>query len=453
MLDGSRGPHTLATNDRLDRLRRHTAAWAQLRWTSRISLSHLKGCASSPRVSGDIVGLEYADDVINLSSLKVQRIPSELRAIDEHFVIHEAHQRPFVPSFCLDTAQDLVVFSRGVNMHHPEARIYLSSLLLEEPHPLAAAHGMIDLGPRTSGNLELRDVCGDSLLLTHRYGTFAPLVLNWKSGVYEAESPAIACGRWMFLDERHIFCFVHCKRDPPQPACLRVASLASAIPTAAVPASYEFALPEFLKHAVYNVCTHTTTFEIAHAPRGCFYPDPSDRLISVELFTDHRFRHSYILDVLASTLTRFIAAKPGLPGEAVVVPWDAWATRGARVTGMVDTSMSWTWMVSGSRRATLHSNCTVLTVLDYCPRRVARAISRGSATVLHGAEVSVQSTSAEFGPLRTLLPCIATEITLPESLALAGDGQLYAWICENGVVFAKCEGDWETIVDACAYTI
>ncbi|KAI0059641.1 hypothetical protein BV25DRAFT_1828914 [Artomyces pyxidatus] len=451
MLDGVRGPHTLPVQDRLDRLRRHTAAWEELRWTNRVSLPHLIGCDCFPKVSGEVVTFQRDDEDEEISSLYVQLIPSELRAIEGKFVIHPAPEPSHLTQIHLDAAQELIVFRERTTTFH---RLRLRSLFVDEFHPSAWNLGFIDyenLGLPQQAMFQ--DVCGDLLIMSPGpREAYPPILLNWKSGLSEANGAAVEFGTWMFLDDRHTLSFVVGKNNPRQPACLRISALAPANPAEAVPPSYDFVLPECLKH---NIMVHGEAplgpnFESAHAWRGCFYPDRADRLITLRALTS-RSAPGFIIDVLASTFTRYIAAHKSAAGEpAVIVPWDAWGTHGARFTALEFPAVSWT--SSGFRRALWgrSGDSTVLTVLDYCPRRVARAIARGTATVLHGAEVGAQYTGADVGPLHTLLPCIATEFVLPEDLA---HERLYASICEDGVVFVKRHGQLDIVVDACAYTI
>ncbi|KAI0061519.1 hypothetical protein BV25DRAFT_765015 [Artomyces pyxidatus] len=184
---------------------------------------------------------------------------------------------------------------------------------------------------------------------------------------------------------------------------------------------------------------HASTVNTAPTARGCFSPDPADRLISITLSVARELTpgQRFIIDIPARTLTRYIDAHPAAAGTGpVAVPWDIWGPRGARVTAVPEGDTDWS--VSGARRATVHRgpDAEILTVLDYSPRRVARAVARGVAAVLHGAEVGAEHTGGH-GVLRTQLPCISTEIALPESVAIKGVWVLRAWICENGVMLAK----------------
>ncbi|KAI0061536.1 hypothetical protein BV25DRAFT_1916889 [Artomyces pyxidatus] len=452
MFDGARGPHTLSVRDRLNRLQRYSLAWEQLLWTGLLELPHFVGCRKPLTASGDVLvvqrvgGGEPKDQV----SLHVQRIPSELRAVDEHRSTNTP-PNPMKNAYdvLLDSSQQLMINNRfRMNSTHRTNELYVSSLLTGDAHPLASPLIFMCQTGRVD------DICGD-LLLEMIPGSFPQagkfVLLNWKTGIVQADYPGdeSSFARRIFVDEHHVLCMS--ERDP---LCLRVDSL---VPAGTVqPASYEFLLPEFLQKgaAVRCMIPYACTLETTPAPHGCFYPDPADRLIVVE-FHATALRRQFTIDVLARTLTGYIAAHPASPGQsAVVVPWDAWGTRGARMTVLADSAMHRT--VSGSRQATLtrldgpHRH-TVLTVLDYCPRRVARAIARGTAIVLHGATVGVEHTGAGFGPLRTELACIVTEIPFPFEEEDGLDRR--AWICENGVLFLVSDPFWKKIVDAWAHTI
>ncbi|KAI0055648.1 hypothetical protein BV25DRAFT_1735992 [Artomyces pyxidatus] len=262
----------------------------------------------------------------------------------------------------------------------------------------------------------------------------------------------IDCTSCFFLDRRHIIYLPTSRRNPGNLPHFSVMPFGPA----AASSCYTFALPEFMQHSVIFAFLATCPLETNPSPDGDFYSDPADRLISIEISnTNHGRQSRFIIDVPACTFTRYIAAHPVSPGNptgTITVPWDAWGTHGARVTVLSQLMMMGT--ISGSRRATWYRRPAsddpgVLTVLDYSPRRVARALAHGSTSVLHGAEVDAEYTGSDFGPLRTTLPCIASETPLPDSMA----GIVAAWICENGVLFTQCHPLSGEIVNARAYTI
>ncbi|KAI0061512.1 hypothetical protein BV25DRAFT_1838991 [Artomyces pyxidatus] len=381
MLDGARGAHTVPIRERLDRLRCYTAAWEQLSWQSRMPLPHLVGCRGPLEVSGD-------------------------------------------------AAQELLVFREYTDIQPP--RIHLRSMLTSEVHPLANA---LPWQMRLEFNAQM-------------YATYAvicetttkPVSWNWKTGRVKAEGLAGTLGQLIFLDEHHVLTpdvlsrrseNVVRKRDSTHPACLHVIPLSpiSLAPTAS--RAYMFALPDFLQQDVILGYVDACTLQTVPAPHGCFYPDPSDRLISIKLFVDH-MEWYFLLDIHAQTLLRYIAAHPTTPGTTVViVPWEVWGPHNTRITTSQNLIES---TLCGSRRAITHQvsdsdRTAMLTVLDYSPHRVARAALRGTATILHGSELGTEYTGAEFGPLRTLLPCIATESPATGWPNEVGLGKAY--ICDD----------------------
>ncbi|KAI0061521.1 hypothetical protein BV25DRAFT_1916876 [Artomyces pyxidatus] len=447
MLDGARGPSTIPISDRLDRLRRFTVGWEQLRWTTHIELPHLEGYYLSCGVSDDTLVLSRRGDMDLVPSACVQRFPSDLRAIDERHVTHTVSDSSHLYNLTLNSAQDLLAF-RIVTMEcvailsvficvselrsSRSSRVHLRSLSTCEAHPLACTDGVVDSAISLA---RIHDIRGDYLLETGYFeGPFRrPVLRNWKTGLMEAAGPPIYSATPIFLDDRHILTIEPNRRDLGTPACLRVTAL---VPIELAPPSYLFALPESLQNIVSYVPPSTHTLEAAPVPRSCFVPDPSERLISIVL-SDRGSYARFTLDVLTSTFSRYIAAHP-----AGLVPWDVWGTHGARLSAGVNLGVRWT--VCGVCRANVRrrsaaDRTAVLTVLDYCPRRVARA---PAASVLRGADVG--------GGLRSLLPCIATEVPFPESF---GDGTPAASICENGVLFAKCHPGNGKILEAWAYVI
>ncbi|KAI0061505.1 hypothetical protein BV25DRAFT_763213 [Artomyces pyxidatus] len=461
MIDGRQDPHTLPIQERLDRIRRYTAAWETLLWTSRLALPHLVGLESPISVSGDVFLLPpsvvgaIADSV---TGVQVQQIPSELRAIKED---HQIHSIPVLAltgngKIRLDAAQELIVFrERNFIGGQTVTRTHVHSLLTGEAHPLAFAHGVMET---MDPGLAFEDMCGDLLLeaiASDVGGICTPIVRNWKTGLVEAKGTVMIKHRYMaFLDKQHIISVTGGTYLALYPTCLQVTSLVSVdtTPTLAESRSYSFALPEFLQHKLLHIHTQISNLEHIPPPHGCFYPDPADRLISVAINSSGK---RFVIDIPVRTFKTYISSHPG--GAAAIIPWDAWGTHGARMVHVspFDTGR---WTLSGSRRMTFRralepDGPNMLTLLDYSPRRVARAVARGTATVLHGAEVGTVYTGPECGPLRTLLPCIVTEVPLPDIMGEWGEGVESAWLCENGVLFLKCDAVSHRILDACAYTI
>ncbi|KAI0061507.1 hypothetical protein BV25DRAFT_763403 [Artomyces pyxidatus] len=453
MFDGAWGPDTLPIQDRRDRLQRYTIAWERLVWTNQISLPHLTGFAVPVSVSGDVFILSKIDS--RAASVHVQQIPSALRAVDESHIVQFFPKDSPIFSAQLDSSQDLLVAVNG----HPGpsmTKLHVRSLSTGEAHPRAGVHGFTQ--EMVSPGAGVREVCGDFLLdmITSPGGATTPTLRNWTTGFIEATAMTVRFARPIFLDTQHIlYTAAGSGRDASDRARLCVTSLVPGRHGPAESYLYSFSLPEFLLYDVAFVDSRTSTLETGPAPHGCFYSDPADRLISIELIYIN-WTSKFIIDVPSRTLTQYIAAHPAAPGEpAVLVPWDAWGAHGARVTAYSVHSPMW-WAVSGSRRATVSprpgatDSETILTVLDYSLRRVARAVARGTENVVHESDVAAEHMREGFGELHTLLPCIATDIPVPDSMA--GEGFRVS-LCENGVLFATCEGRRNIIRDAWAYTI
>ncbi|KAI0059642.1 hypothetical protein BV25DRAFT_1062377 [Artomyces pyxidatus] len=457
MLDGARGMHTLSVQERLKRLQLYTAAWEKLLWTNSLELPHLVGCkdTAATAVSGDTLVLLHSGPTANVdavSRLWMQQLPSELCAIDEHHYIAEVPCSLRLSNVKLDPTQELVVVSEGAILRPTKTHVH--SMLTGGDHPLAAAYVANNtMSTACQAVARIHDICGDFLLEANPGPSAVPKLRNWKTGIVEASWRPTDVASLAFLDRRHIICISNSGRDLTIPPHLYIMPLTAASPSP--PSYYEFALPESMQHSVEMAFLATSTLGTDLSPGGCFYSDPAERLISIALtIMKHGRRNSFLIDVPASTLTRYIAAHPLSPGDqTVLVPWSAWGTHGARVTVMPQ--QMGTLRTSGSRRAILHRQSAadgpaVLTVLDYSPRRVARAIARGTATVLQGAEVGAEHTGADFGVLRTTLPCTITETILPEHPRHGGET---VWLCENGVVFVHRQPFSGKILDAWAHTI
>ncbi|KAI0061515.1 hypothetical protein BV25DRAFT_1916874 [Artomyces pyxidatus] len=454
MLDG---PDSLPTLERLERLHRHTAAWEKLLWTGRVPLPHLVGVRRPSGASGAMLLLPgeapFETPAARLR-MHVQQVPSELSGISErHYIVPSNLVVGGNYKVFLDMSQGLIA---SQELEYFSVFPKLCPLAVDRRGP--CRRPVRDPGPMEISSIH--DMRGDFLLETvHDCTAYTPISRNWKTGFIAATGISMARdGPFCFLNERHALSAMPSKPKDSQAACLRVTSLSPVDPdhnsVLEQPSLYVFELPESLQNCVTLV--HMQTSALETAPRGYFYPDPdpADRLISISLSLHHRKR--IIIDTLARTLLRCMAARPAGPGELHVrIPWEAWGTHGARLTA----DISWVreFALSGARRAFIRyppapDGAVTLTVLDYHPRRVARAIARGSATVLHGAEIGEEDTGAGAGPLRTVLPCIATDVPVSDVQALAGDGEVVAWLCDNGALLAKYDDDRD-IGHAWAYTI
>ncbi|KAI0061509.1 hypothetical protein BV25DRAFT_1916870 [Artomyces pyxidatus] len=310
MLDGARGLHTLDVQDRLDRLKRHSVAWEQLRWSGCVPLPHLVGCGTPVAVSRDVLVLPHAKPMpIMVSAACVQQVPSQLRGIDEYHSSYAIPEFSLVYAVQIDTAQDLITFRRyNINPLISTNRIHMCSLMTGEAHPLAYTLDVMDtVTPEARGN----DIYGDLLLEVVRTrgttGTARLVLRNWKTGLIEAErmAPQACLLRSIFLDEWHILSLMLNGNDK-YTASLWVASLSPASNTHAAP--YVFSFPEFLHDYVDGAYLYASPLETATPRHGCFYSDPTDRLILIYV-SDFR-RERFFIDIPTCTFQRYIKAHP-----------------------------------------------------------------------------------------------------------------------------------------------
>ncbi|KAI0060357.1 hypothetical protein BV25DRAFT_1827827 [Artomyces pyxidatus] len=483
MLDGERGPHTLPIHERLRRLKIHQEAWQNLTWTDRGDIAHLVDRISPLPVTGKtLVSLSNLDPTFPTAPTTVllQIIPSLLRRMDES---HSTIALPSFGSVRCDPAQDLCIFAElfgsvtSVSFPHLQLRFtawfrdgtyHITSLSTGDAHP-SANQGFVQL----NGLKTVLDICGDYLLELHDTADFRTRVVvrNWKTGTvessqieshtqtgsnrnygYRMQNASFLSESYILLDARasDLPEYAHTPRypDPHSAMCLLIVPIRPGPEDAH---SFIFFLPGYLQYKwkkgipcwldrVIPQCAQEPH------PRGLFYANSEDRLISLRAIISNSDR--FTIDIPVQTLTSYMRSHPGAPGTCVTVPWESWGPRGARITHESIVDPPWPafeMSVNGMRRLSVSANapCTV-TVADYHPRRVARALARGDAAVAHGGSTH---------GMHTLLPCIQTRIPLPEDPArsLAAGQTLGAWLCDNGVVFMETR-DGE-ITNAWAYTI
>ncbi|KAI0061538.1 hypothetical protein BV25DRAFT_767880 [Artomyces pyxidatus] len=172
--------------DRLDRLRRYTAAREQRRWTSRIALPHLIGCKPPCALSDDTFVLPHTEHSKVTVSASVQRLPSDLHAIDERHVIPLVPISTHILDFKPSSTQDPLVFLEFQrDLVH---RVHLRSLSTGEPHSLACMLGVM----KSPGPVAiLQDVCGDYLFETVK-GDRLTVIRNWKTGRVEVRPRSLS---------------------------------------------------------------------------------------------------------------------------------------------------------------------------------------------------------------------------------------------------------------------
>ncbi|KAI0055775.1 hypothetical protein BV25DRAFT_1722914 [Artomyces pyxidatus] len=334
-----------------------------------------------------------------------------------------------------------------------------------DAHPLA--HG--EVVPEF-GHSVILDLCGDYLLesLLTPGLALVSLVRNWKTGTVEskqqngyyqgaeAQDDMMSRHVW-FLDDEHIIIearSAHKRRSDTK--CLLVVPFRRRSKSDAP--VYVFSLPGFLSGPESWWDCVIPGRASGHLHPGHFHADPDNRLISMYTAVRHRdgLQRLFVVDIPVQTFLSYVRAHPAAASQQVVVPWDAWGTRGARVTLVPASPRQPGMPVSGMRRIDVPVRPPyAVTVVDYHPRRVARAIARGDPAVVHGAFVDTEVAGLGEGRLHTLLPCLVTEVPLPEGLAQrVEEGRpVSVWFDENGVLFVETRGADGTVKSVWAYTI
>ncbi|KAI0056012.1 hypothetical protein BV25DRAFT_1663427 [Artomyces pyxidatus] len=460
MIDGVRvPPHNLGVDKRLERLKLHQEAWRTLNWTEYSGINHLAGRLHPLAVAGTALAFPSASDPTSpyICQVLVSQLPSILRGIeDEQRVLTRRINQGLVR---FDLLQDLYIY---MDMPLRDRMGYLSSISTDEPNPSAHNTGLVKL-PRGA---EVLDLCGDYTLESHfpePYGEFA-LVRNWKTGAIEFEttlaSPVPGPIRYLwtydgcFLDEHHILFYIAVENDESpllSLPCLVVVPFGRGSDEAPF---YMFQLPDFMRGLVS--CGLVLPGRATGLHPGHFRVDPDERIISL-LPTMQRAdgaSHHFVIDIPMQALIVRARACVAAPGQHLDVPWDAWGPAITRITRRAAPERDPGMSVSGMRRISVADEAPyAVTVVDYHPRRVARA----GAAAVRGACVDVpeRAYACDAGVLRTHLPCVVAELPLPEGPArsMRQGRTVGVWLCEDGVLFAEIIPYVRTITNIWAYTI
>ncbi|KAI0063943.1 hypothetical protein BV25DRAFT_1914990 [Artomyces pyxidatus] len=465
MVDGPRGSSTLDVTERLRRLRLYDAAWRHLEWTGHTALPHLVDHLPPLMASrgallfqtGDVDDDESDVDDDEPKDL-LQQISSELRGVKERSIFFPVRTGYNV---LLDPSQDLLT-SAPVSSHPPPLphRCQLLSLFTGEAHPLSSAlDPCADIGERT-----LIEICGDHILEAIQpnpdLANWDYYVWNWKTGHIVLTTPSTTYNSSMrqharFLDNNRILVLETGEWHEGKVGCIHVLSIPSTPPgnipqrpIHAEPSGHAFMLPKFVQEDP-GPLTVFLAYGCPHSESnsGYFHSDPDERLLSIRVDNSWYPRASegpdhVFIDIPLQTFRSYIATHP-LSGDSLTVPWDEWR-HGARVTR----HDSRPWMghsdlvsTSGMRRINLRrsgeGSTAVLELLDYHPRRVARAIARqrdGSGEVLfHSDKIEGEV----YDDLQTALPCLVKQIPLPDKLVQQSDDEwvISGCLCEDGIIF------------------
>ncbi|KAI0064228.1 hypothetical protein BV25DRAFT_296053 [Artomyces pyxidatus] len=461
MLDGPRDSKTLDVTERLRRLRLYDAAWRRLDFTERNFLPHLVGCMA---LSGPSLVFFRPQKSPSDGAAKTvfQQIPSRLRGVEERHIQLAGGNGPHA----LDYSQDLNVFlgpptglSNGVHQYQ------LRSLSTGHTHPLSTSSPFAPPAARFLVEIHT-DFVLEAVLATLRWEYF---VWNWKTGLVET-SPAgwprrVAFQSFHFLDNTHILAFE--SNSDNQLACLHVftfrdgesgSDTATSSNVGGERPSYRFLLPDFahtcrsLLPVIAPRCAHGAS------DTAYFLSDPDDRLLSITakgVSTLGSAEGKVSIDIPLSTFLSYITEQP--IEHSITVPWKEWGPFGSRVAQTPVGDLLGGATLSGMRSVTVRNRresdgAVVVTVLDYHPRRVARALTLqrdghgdSGVTVLRGDEL--EDICAQSEGLRTTLPCILTEIPLPEEIpnSLAETRSLEVRLYEDGILFLEYGRDSELV--------
>ncbi|KAI0063912.1 hypothetical protein BV25DRAFT_1914965 [Artomyces pyxidatus] len=469
MLDGPRNEHTAGMAERLRRLRLYDAAWRQLKWTAKTSFPHLADRFwPAIEAGGALVAHMPSNSAVDAPGPILQQIPSQLRGVEEH---HMNAPMSVTSENLIDSSQDVFTSVGRASAESPSLfwHCRLRSWSTGQVHPLSR-----DVDPCAHMRLiVLIDMYGDFILEagTHDQKVWDYVVWNWKTGSVETVQTRHTYCTCHFLDERRILMTNDSGFGALPP--LRVITFRSTGSTSndstggvELP-SYSFQLPECI-NVEHMRSTISTTRQPALSRLGHFYRDPNDRLITISVSAPEVVSRSgqLCIDIPVQTFQSYIATHPPSDGHTdIVVPWNAWGPSSSRVSrapALSDFSWIRGTFTAGLRkiimRRSTDGSTTTMTVLDYHPRRVARALSRqrhgedDGITILRGDDI----TAVGFEDLQTTLPCIAKTIPLPEELEamLLSEGAILGvHLCDDGVLFVKHIGYGAWVTDLWAYTI
>lgn len=204
--------------------------------------------------------------------------------------------------------------------------------------------------------------------------------------------------------------------------------------------SHLFMFPAATQHPGTLVVSHMSPWRAgpSGAP-GCFHSDPADRLLAIDV-TVIRHPGSMSIHVPARTLLNYVRSHPG----TTVVPWDVWGPQGARATPQGHTMDG--FPVHGMRTVIvpkdLFGSRPTMTVLDYHPRRVARALARQrdgdtGFTIVRGGDIYDHDAMLRA---KTALPCLSVELPLSDELVelfREEEASPCVFLCEDGVVIVE----------------
>ncbi|KAF8472258.1 hypothetical protein DFH94DRAFT_856144 [Russula ochroleuca] len=511
--------HCQGTAERLQRLCEHEAAWREVAWSDGGIIANRAACDFPTAISGSVLAfLKQFDGNSGDSDLGdrlfLLRIPSKLRGIPgESWELSGLGE---MSNLCIDAAQDLLLFHRACKFH-------VRALSSGNVHPLVLHSGAFDMGMGTSDVAETPVVCCYYLAaIVHEHawsqttltikGTI--IVWNWRTGnqVVVLRPLFARLGRDIaFLDEKHILIPASAADSALKPGQnyelmllvyeFKTSTIASVNKVVAY--CFQTALPvrtglATFRHARISVNTAsfsppTDTDSNSNSnsfPRGYFYADPKDRIITLEV-TDNNWMQNMEetaeLYVPTRTFLAYMAAHPplavsavragtGAGGPIVDVPWEEWGPCGAHLVRTVDQ----TYIIRRPRSCGMRvlgaplSKKSVV-VADYHPGRVARSAAAAAAcvrapapaqrpvgTLFSSSSESHVGTGTETGAttrtlMRTRRRCfpplvrVTKEVPLPAELQDALESP-WTMLCEDALLAFEYVPDGFEISRVFAYT-
>ncbi|KAI0061925.1 hypothetical protein BV25DRAFT_1991918 [Artomyces pyxidatus] len=448
--------------ERLRQLRLYDMAWRQLRWAKQETLTHLVGFYVSTTLSRNLC---RSDDVLVFlaggSKALLQRTPSILRGVQETHLEVSFQDSQYCEAL-VDYSQNLLIWTdRSIRCHH------LRTLSTGETHPLACNRGVLNTG-RAVG---ITGICGDYLLEDAVYGSNVR-VWNWKTGnsVYEIvrSHPYATDSPWLFLDPRFTISKSNRYQEPSDQESvglriIRFREEESGPEDLIRPAgqSYIFLLPEFLQHRETEFSCNVSPWRSASPwASGYFHTDPAHRVFSVDVYYRVDTVQSLTFHIPAHTFLSCIASLPATVESTVRVPWNQWGPLGSRVIPRPTRQLKGA-LVQGARAAIIMlpslDIAPTVTVFDYHPQRVARALARqrngdNDTTIVRGGTIAENGMDV----VETKLSCIVQEVPVPgklmEMMTSEAMFRVDTMLCEDGIVIIE-EDEMNMVAGAWAYTI
>ncbi|KAI0059683.1 hypothetical protein BV25DRAFT_1828656 [Artomyces pyxidatus] len=396
-----------------------------------------------------------------------QKLPSTLRGIEEQHRDVVVQRR--LSDVMIDSSQDLIVWVETVSEAPVTVRHHLRALSTGDVHPLACDGGYIALKyDPTRSSEAVADICGDYLLLemferSRPTAGWEHVVYNWKTGTIVfsgAQGPWGAYQRTRFLDPWHLILDVSASYHD-RTVGIKVVQFRDGPSAASIDDDISYTYFFLLPAAVQNISTiiesHMSPWRASSsggAP-GWFHSDPAERLLVVNAYAGVP-SGDIAIHVSVRMLLAYVRSHPPPPAP---VPWEAWGLECARVVLLPQKMLG--FLVHGMRTVAVSDPALqtrpTMTVLDYHPRRVARALARDrEARILSVNDIRVEH---DPFPVTTSFPCLKTEVPVPDDLARLFSGVGYptlrVFLCEDGVMVTEVEqiGDSDVVKNAWTFTI